>query len=287
MSQASTRRRRTVRAPGATVALTERDIELFTLVGLCKYLAADQLARTFFASSFDVARRRFRKLYDAGYLAFTLRSSTSPNLVSLTKLAVRAVADRDPELAARLKLAGTLRLASVSHHLGVCETRLALVSIAEERGLELVRWEGGQGAFARAHALPSVHLEPDGLAQINGPMATRVLAVEFDAGTETLATMLRSKLERYVSARTARLLDGLVIVADGGERRQRAVNELVAASGLASWAAVLGAGTLRERPVRVPDALARLLPSPKATSGSAGNLLPVLGVFAPRLTHDR
>ena len=54
-----TARRARKRGTGPVV-LTDRDIELLCLVGLCRYVSTNQLAREFFPS-LDRARRRMRE----------------------------------------------------------------------------------------------------------------------------------------------------------------------------------------------------------------------------------
>lgn len=287
MTPRAAKRRRTSRAGRPVVVLTDRDAQILGLIGLCKFASADQVARTFFPSA-DRARRRLRLLFDAGYIALALLSSTSPNLVSLTKSGIEAVAARDPGLASRLKLSGPIRLAAIDHHLGTVDTRLFCVALGETLVRPLLRWGGSQSELAREHQLGSVSLEPDGLAEFGtaDETTTITLAVEFDTGTES-HRVLQSKFERYGKAREKDLLDGLLFVARGGQGRLESVCKLRDDHGLASFTAVLGDEEVVSRPLRVPSSLRQLLSCPITGRDESANDQSIGGVQTPKYTHDR
>ena len=65
------------------IVLTQRDIRIMMLIGLCRYCSTDHIKVEFFPdATICRCRRRLRQLYDAGYLQVTLTSSTKPNLYS-------------------------------------------------------------------------------------------------------------------------------------------------------------------------------------------------------------
>lgn len=231
------------------VALTERDIDLLTLIALVRYLSLTQAAREFFPST-DRARRRVRLLFDAGYLAITLTASTSPNLLSLTRSGLLAVFERVPSrLGKQLRLAGPIRLAGVKHRLAITDTRLFAAHLGIACGLPLIRWSQAGGELSRERGLDVLHLDPDGIAELTG---NRFIAAEIDCSTEALG-VLRSKLSRYAQAATSRRLHGLWLVLLGGTERTENVRALVREAGLSGWALVLTHAQVLSRPVAVPD----------------------------------
>jgi len=244
-------RRRGVRASARPVNLTERDRDILALVGRCRYLSSRQLASEFFPSS-DRCRRRLRQLYDVGLVRVTLAGSTTPNLVSLTSKGVRAVAERDPELAARLQLPGAISLSGVRHHLGVADSRFYLAALCAARGDELQRWSNNGGALGRELGLPRWGLEPDGLAELRVPGGLWRLAIEVDCGTET-RRVLAGKFRRYAEVVEAELVLGeLWVVVDAGETRLGLVSELLEGAGLAELTRVMPLPHCQARPVRPP-----------------------------------
>lgn len=233
------------------VALTERDIELLTLIALVRYLSLTQAAREFFPS-LDRARRRVRLLFDAGYLGVTLTASTSPNLLSLTRTGLCAVIERVPaHLGEQLRLAGPIRLAGVKHRLAITDTRLFAAQVGAVRGRPLTRWSQAGGDLARERGLDALHLDPDGLAEFAG---IEFVAAEIDCSTEALG-VLKSKLRRYAEAARSGLLHGLWLVLLGGTERCENIRSLIVEAGLSGWAIVLSHEQVLVRPLIEPDKL--------------------------------
>jgi hypothetical protein len=227
------------------VALTERDVDLLVLVGLCGYLSLTQVAREFFCSE-DRARRRVRKLYDGSLIAFTLTSSVEPNLLSLTRQGLLAVASRVPSsLAERLRLGGPIRLAGVRHRLATSDTRIYAAHLGRKRGTPLTRWSTAGGELGRERGLDKLHLAPDGLAEYQG---NQYIAAEIDCSTEALG-VLDSKFARYAQAAREKRLDGLWLVVIGGQDRRANLQALVDAAGLSGWALVIVHDQLLRRPI--------------------------------------
>lgn len=256
MATQATRMRRSERRTGRVVALTERDRSALALIGLCRYVSTEQLARTLFTSS-DRCRRRCRALFDAGYVSVTLPSSTQPSLFSLTRSGIAAVAEHDQPLAERLHLAGPIRETSIAHHIGVVDCRLFVAAVAPLVGAGLLSWSGPQGALTKVRGLPAFHLEPDGLAHlcVRSDGSDRFVAVEFDAASESLSVLAR-KLANHRAAVDAGATDGVLLGAVGGERRLGALRELARDTGLVERALILDVETVRRRPVVAPPGLA-------------------------------
>lgn len=232
--------------------LTAWDFDALILVGLCRYMTALQVARGT-GRTLDRARRRLRRLFDAGYFDFALVSSNAPTLVSLSTAGVAAVRERHPELAARLgRPAAAIAQAGVNHHLGVVDARLYTVAWGESRGTRLVRWANAGGDVARELGLPAFHVEPDGVAQFDARLGgPRFVAVEVDcAATEPAGSVVADKLDRYTAVFAAHGLDRLwVVVKDAAPERLRTVAALVARAGLAERVRVVDHALIVARPV--------------------------------------
>lgn len=240
----------------AALVLTDRDLDALTLTGLCAYVSTNQIAREFFPT-LDRARRRLRVLFDAGYVAVTLASSTLPNLVSLTRKGLSTVSEARGEVADRLRLAGTIRLAGVRHHLGVVDVRLYAAVLGAKRGAPLVRWSNGSSERFKAFGFDAARLSPDGLAEFQTPRGPVAVAVEVDLGTETLAVLSR-KWKKYRRVAAAEAVDALWVYVDAGAARRAAVVETLAAEALTEWSRVLGDEVVR-RPIIELPARAELL----------------------------
>lgn len=242
-------RRMVRRSKRPIVVLTERDLELLILIGLCRYLSLTQAAREFWPS-LDRARRRIRQLFDAGLIAVTLTSSTEPNLLSLTKLGQLAVVERVPaDLGSRIRLAGPIRLGGVKHHLAITDTRIYAAHLGRKRDAPLSRWSNAGGELGRERGLDALHLAPDGLAEYVTPAGARYIAAEVDCSTESL-TVLKSKFERYREAVRDHRVHGVWLVVIGGRERQANLQTLVAEAGLANWISVVPHEYVLVRPIK-------------------------------------
>jgi hypothetical protein len=249
MTRAS-KRQRGVRQQRRTLAISDRDLDILTLVGVCRHVTSEQLRREFFPSA-DRARRRLRRLFDAKLLAVTLVNSREPNILSLTHDGRALVLDRRPELGESVRLAGPLRLASCAHALACVDGRLYCAALAARRGAALSAWSNPGGALHLRLDLKRWHLAPDGIAEFTPPGAAPVyVAVEVDRGTEDLSRVLQAKLLRYRSLAQAGTVDALWLILFGGERRRAGVASLVREVGLSEWVRVLGHADVTTRPVR-------------------------------------
>lgn len=247
MTERRPKRAREARASAPTVVVTERDLDLFTLVGLARYASTDQVARDLFPSD-DRARRRLRQLFDAGFVAVTLASSTAPNLISLTRRGIGALLAARPDLEDRVRLAGPIRLAGVAHHLAVVDARLYAAAFGERNRTPLLVWSNASGSLGRELGLGELQLQPDGIAQFERAGSTFSVAVEVDCGTEPLATVLGRKFERYALAFGLGRLDALWVSVLAGARRREAIALLAAEHGLGAVAHVFDHAFTRQRP---------------------------------------
>lgn len=232
------------------VVLTTRDLDVLALVGLCRYVTTEQVARECFPN-LDRCQRRLRQLLDGGFVRVALVASTSPNLVSLTPAGLALLAERRPETADRASLAYPINLVSVEHHTLRVDVRLYLAVLARSERGRLLRFEGGQGGLAEELGLGHAGLMPDGLAVLDlgsGPMR---LAIEADCGTEVNKT-LAAKLGRYREVVNTEALAEVWVVVNGGTGRRSGVEELARQVGVAEWTRVMTRERVNTRPVLRP-----------------------------------
>jgi hypothetical protein len=203
---------RTRRRGGVRVMLTERD------EGVLAALARFRVARTsqLCAYAFDSVRRdtaavRLRRLFDTRHLAVVRSGPWGENVYRLGPLGKRYLQERGV-------VVGHVPRGGLEHHLAVVES---WVRLATECRLErcLSDWELRQ----EMHVGDSVVL-PDLFALVRVPAGVAAIAVEVDAGTESVG-ILRSKAERYAAlwGRSPGLLGwerfGLVVVLHMPQRR--------------------------------------------------------------------
>ena len=238
-------------APSGLV-LTERDRLLFLLVGLHGYVSTAQIARELFPSE-DRCRRRCRTLLDAGYLRVILTSSTSSNLITLTKSSLALIAGEQPEMASLLRLTTTIDVAGVDHHLGIVDARLYLVALTKDAPMTLHAFDVGPGAHPVWETLKGAALLPDGLATLAGPDGDFILAVEVDTGTESLG-IIDDKLARYAPIMAAGQIHELWFVTTNTVQagRRRSLSERLMAYQLGEVARLMPANHLATRPVQPP-----------------------------------
>lgn len=249
------------------VVLTERDLDVLTVVGLCRFVSTEQLSRECFPS-LDRCQRRLRQLLDGGFVRVTLSASTEPNLVSLTPTGLTLLADRRPEVGSRAHLAGAINLVGVEHHLLLVDARLYLAVLVRSEGGRLLRLEGGQGGLAEELGLRHAGLMPDGLAELQLDSGTVRLAVEADCGTE-VGKILAAKLRRYREAFDTEALAEVWVVVSGGAGRRSGIEALARQVGVAEWTRVMTREHVVARPV--------LRPGPRTTgvdSAESTNTLP-------------
>ncbi|MFA5127819.1 MAG: replication-relaxation family protein [Patescibacteria group bacterium] len=230
--------------------IQERDIDVLTLVGLCGAMSTSQAARALFPSE-DRARRRLRRLFDAGFINVAVTGANSPNLVSLTKRGLRLAESTRPDLEGRLRLAGPIQMSTLTHRLMVVDARLYAAALGEKRGSPLVRWANAGGALAAEIGLADWHIEPDGLAEFATPEGAVFVAVEADCGTEPVKSVIGDKLARYLGAAEHGVIDALWFVVLS-EARRTTITESLASHGLEEFGRVFLVDEVNARPVREP-----------------------------------
>lgn len=235
---------RTKRGTPRPIEITARDESLLLLTALSGHIGIDQLSRALFPS-IDRCRRRVRALYNSGYLSTVLVSSTQPNLVRLTKRGLSFLAERQPDVAGRLRLPGPIRLSGIEHHRMVVDMRLFCYDLGALRGTPLLRWSNAGGGWGKELGLDQLGLVPDGLAEFAG---RGVVALEADRATEG-SQVVAQKLQRYERAAAQGLLEALWVVAVGGTRRQANLTALLEQRGLSDFGWVLPYDAIVERPI--------------------------------------
>lgn len=248
MSGRVAKRRRDQREKAAPIVLEPRDVDVLALVGLCRYCGADQIERDLFPSA-DRCRRRLRALFDNGYLSFTLVDSRSPNLVGLTRKGVDALRIHLPDVAERVRPAGTIEAAGVAHHRAIVDARLYSVALGRRRGAPLIEWSNAGGELGVRLGLDRFHLEPDGIAGFSAPSGTAYVAVEVDRATQRVRTTIAEKISRYREVAAGGLVDALWFVTSAGLGRVQNIEAALIAAGLAEWSRVLTLEHLTARPV--------------------------------------
>ena len=240
-------RKRGKRAKTHPVVLTERDKNILTLTGLCRYVSTQQMAQEFFPSQ-DRCRRRLRQLFDAGYLNITLSASTQPNLISLTRLGLNFLQEETPELVSRIRMPGPIRLTGITHHLLCVDVRLWLAGQGKTFDTHLLRWSNSQGDLTKELELKRYHLLPDGLAEIQVQGEIKYIAVEADCGTESLG-VLANKLGKYKEAFQDSTLSEVWFVVNSGKDRQQSILRLIHKMGLENHTRIMTQAFIQQRPL--------------------------------------
>lgn len=232
------------------VEITERDGEMLTLVGLVRYISAEQIAREFFPSE-DRCRRRLRQLFDAGFIKINLTASNKPNLISLTASGRELVLLHRPDLENSIQSSGVIKLSGIAHHLTLAETRLYLANLAQTENGQLLRWESGRGALAEQIGISEYYIVPDALAEIQIRSELLRFAIEADCATEG-SQMLERKLRGYQKVMTGGLVDEVWIIMQEGQSRKVAIKNLVQQNRLAEFTRIMSVSYISIRPVQKP-----------------------------------
>jgi hypothetical protein len=265
------------------VALTDRDHDLLTLVGLCRYVSAVQIGREFFPS-IDRARRRVRDLFDAGYVSVTLVTSTAPNVISLTRRGLDALRADRAAVAGRAGLAGAIRAGEVQRHLAVVDLRLFAASLADVRSTALARWSNRDGAALDAYGFRRRRLEPDGLAEFETPEGVVAVVCELDRPHADVTSLAR-RLGRYRAVAEEGRVDALWLLVTAGPARVAAVRDCVDRAGLGAWVRILTDQDVAARPARLPRGGDRA-EGPGSRIDSGEDLQAGLGVGTPSADRD-
>jgi len=242
------KRPRTVRSKRPPVALTDRDLDVLTLIGLARFATTDQVARDLFPSE-DRARRRLRQLFDARLLAVTLTSSTSPNLVSLTAEGLDLLKGQRPELAKRVRRTGVIKLSEIERHLLLVDVRLYAAALGGLRGTPLARWTNDPATELQRLGSSTAGVVPAAIAEFAVELRAVRVAVELDARAPSIEPLGR-RLARYPQLAALGTLDALWIATVGGKERERDLDRLLHEHRLSAWVRVIPRAQLVARPVR-------------------------------------
>ena len=237
------RRKRTQPSARCIVQITARDADVMAAVAANNYMSAQQIARDAFPSE-DRCRRRLRQLLDARYIAATLVSSQAPNLVSITRDGLAALADRGVDISA-WRPPAPIRSSAVPHHLLGVDARMYAAGLIVEGLGRLATWEAGKGETARALGLCAAHIAPDFIAFVEIRGQSGVVVGELDCGHE--GTALIEKLHKYWRWLPHQQATRLWLIADGDDARVRQVCRMCA--GFEKWVRIMRPADLRRRPI--------------------------------------
>ncbi len=285
------RKTRTVRDRSVRVQLTDRDIEILTLVGLMGFVTSTMIAVEIFMApgrSPDAARdaclRRTRKLFDAGYLHRYLVGSQHPDVLSLTRRGRAALEARLPEeLTTRMRLVGAPRVGALRHRLDIASARLWVSALVRggwfakrgnHRTTSFIRHLERSSASGLSHKFVVRRPEPRtehslrwlsgyggeadalGLRRVSPDGIALVddtiaIAIEVDCGTESLR-VIRGKVQRYRSVLAAGAVAEVWFIIDAGARRLRAIEEVLREAELEEVSRVMPLSITTPRPPTAP-----------------------------------
>lgn len=235
---------------GRLLALTERDTEALTFIGVMRLVTAAQILRADIGfTSANYTTKRLRALAQAGLIDVVLVHAREPNLYRLTKAGRAVVRARRPETAEHVRPCGVVDVGGLGHQLALVDARLYCAALGRRRRAPLTRWSTGAGEAAARLGLPDLRLVPDGLAEYAVPGGQVVVSVEVDAGTENTRT-LRRKFAKYVRAAAETPLDALWLVVAAGSRRAETIQRLLTEAGLLDWSRVMSRAYVNVRPVQ-------------------------------------
>lgn len=186
---------RTRRRPRpAALRLTERDLDLLTALGRCRFLTTRQLAELAFWGSREAARKRLRRLFDQGLVRAWVPDGNlgRENVYSLDRPGARLLGE-PPEGRDWPVPRGLDR--ELEHLLAANGIRIALALGLPEAGGELVYWLADWELKVRFRE----RVVPDGLFAVRWPEGERAYALEIDNRSRSPRRFL-AKILRYRAA---------------------------------------------------------------------------------------
>lgn len=187
--------------------LTARCTELLRLLATARWLTTDQVHRRFFPqASVDAARKRLRKLADAGYLVARQQNRMSVMLFALGPEGKRVLEDAGIE---EIKVERTPPK-QFAHFTGINDIRLA------------VEGQTGLSYFFACWELPAIGWRHPVIPDAVFAIQLQTFAAEFDRGQESIQFFLKTKIETYRSGLAGFPLAGLLVITDS-EMRQRSL----------------------------------------------------------------
>ncbi len=197
-----------------SVVGSRRDLAVLRSITWAGYLETSQIARLHFPSR-RVAQRRLRALLDHQMLRAHMQGEAlqRPNVYTMTVRGLELLAGIDPEFATR-RPARLPRPQKLRHGVAIRDVFVAFAKAEEAHAFDLLDFRFDADLASDA-VLRAASLVPDGLAELRSNGCTRMVGIEVDLGTETLAT-IRSKFSAWgrllalgvagVSPRDSRLL---------------------------------------------------------------------------------
>jgi Replication-relaxation len=188
-----------------SVRLSERDLRVVFKCAISKWLTTGQLARLYFPNvTPDAARKSLRRLVEPGYLVVHREHQMAEALHGL-----------GPKGKALLEAKGVLAEVmrrpprQIEHLVGINDLRVAVEVRPAQVAYFFASWE--------LQGLGWVHpVIPDAVVGLKLP-DRRTYLVEYDRGTETLATLV-GKLRGYEGGLTGVPFRALVLVTDAASR---------------------------------------------------------------------
>jgi hypothetical protein len=187
------------------VRLSERDLRVLTKCAVSKWLATGQLARLYFPNvTPDAVRKSLRRLVESGYLvvhrehqmAEALHGLGPKGKALLEAKGIPAEVTRKPPR-------------QIEHLVGINDLRVAVEMRSSQVAYFFACWE--------LQALGWVHpVIPDAVVGLKLP-DRRTFLVEYDRGTETLATLV-GKLRAYEGGLSGVPFRALILMTDAASR---------------------------------------------------------------------
>jgi hypothetical protein len=182
-------RRTDRRLPSNGLRLTPRDLELLQATGRLRFATTAQLARLVFNGSVWAARKRLRRLLDAGLIRCWVPRLEAPNIYALAPGGARVLgADTDGESWPAPR--GLDR--RLEHLLAVNSLRVALAATLDAESAQIDWWRSDMELAGRG----ANRAVPDGLFRVSWPDGPQTFALEVDRTPPAPEAFVR-RLVRY------------------------------------------------------------------------------------------
>jgi hypothetical protein len=204
---------------GSRMKLTRRCEGLLRLLCVARWLSTAQIHRHFFRTkTVDAARKRLRKLADAGYLTMTRRDRMSQGLFAIGRQGKRFL-EGTGEIEMDLERTPPKQL---EHFAGINDLRLAVEDHPDVKYF-FACWE----LPATGWRFPII---PDAIFSIEN----RTYAVEYDRGEESVSFFLKTKMQAYSRGFSGLPLAALLVITDS-DGRMRSLMKAIPVCPLQIW----------------------------------------------------